>query len=102
WFRVTNYQTSFPKRRSSDLMLMRNPEVMLLDTFEDPQFIHDLMRVTTDFCKTWGDAIAKTGIGLKSVVTRMRSWMNCGSSKVSRDRKSTRLNSSHQIISYAV
>ncbi|OLB94625.1 MAG: hypothetical protein AUH30_17260 [Candidatus Rokubacteria bacterium 13_1_40CM_68_15] len=45
-------------------MLMRNPEVMLLDTFEDPQFIHDLMRVTTDFSKTWGDAIAKTGIGL--------------------------------------
>jgi uroporphyrinogen decarboxylase len=45
-------------------MLMRNPEVMLLDTFEDPQFIHDLMRVTTDFCKSWGDAIAKTGIGL--------------------------------------
>lgn len=45
-------------------MLMRNPEVMLLDTFEDPQFIHALMRVTTDFCKIWGDAIAKTGIGL--------------------------------------
>jgi MtaA/CmuA family methyltransferase len=45
-------------------MLMRNPETMLLDTFEDPQFIHDLMRVTTDFCKLWGDAIAKTGIGL--------------------------------------
>ena len=45
-------------------MLMRNPEVMLLDTFEDPQFIHDLMRWTTDFCKAWGDAIAKTRIGL--------------------------------------
>jgi uroporphyrinogen decarboxylase len=45
-------------------MLMRNPEVMLLDTFEDPQFIHDLMRWTTDFCKLWGDAIAKTRIGL--------------------------------------
>jgi MtaA/CmuA family methyltransferase len=45
-------------------MLMRNPEVMLLDTFEDPAFIHDLMRVTTDFCKAWGEAIAKTGIGL--------------------------------------
>ncbi len=45
-------------------MLMRNPETMLLDTFEDPQFIHDLMRVTTDFCKLWGDAIVKTGIGL--------------------------------------
>ena len=45
-------------------MLLRNPETMLLDTFEDPQFIHDVMRVTTDFCKLWGDAIAKTGIGL--------------------------------------
>jgi MtaA/CmuA family methyltransferase len=45
-------------------MLMRNPEVMLLDTFEDPQFIHDLMRWTTDFCKVWGDAIVKTRIGL--------------------------------------
>jgi uroporphyrinogen decarboxylase len=37
---------------------------MLLDTFEDPGFIHDVMRVTTDFCKVWGEAIAKTGIGL--------------------------------------
>jgi len=45
-------------------MLLRNPETMLLDTFEDPQFIHDLMRVATDFCKLWGDAIVKTGIGL--------------------------------------
>ena len=45
-------------------MLLRNPETMLLDTFEDPQFIHDVMRVCTDFCKLWGDAIVKTGIGL--------------------------------------
>jgi MtaA/CmuA family methyltransferase len=45
-------------------MLLRNPETMLLDTFEDPQFIHDVMRVCTDFCKIWGDAIVKTGIGL--------------------------------------
>jgi MtaA/CmuA family methyltransferase len=45
-------------------MLMRNPEIMLLDTFEDPQFIHDLMRFTTEYCKRWGDAIVKTKIGL--------------------------------------
>ena len=45
-------------------MLLRNPETMLLDTFEDPQFIHDLMRITTDFSKIWGEAIVKTGIGL--------------------------------------
>src|SRR5436189_3099052 len=35
-------------------MLIRNPETMLLDTFEAPQFIHDLMRNTTDFPKIWG------------------------------------------------
>src|SRR5438067_7619764 len=45
-------------------MLIRNPETMLLDTFEDPQFIHDLMRITTDFSKIWGDAIVATGIAL--------------------------------------
>src|SRR5689334_3579648 len=45
-------------------MLLRNPETMLLDTFEDPQFIHDLMRVTTVFCKPGGHATAKTGIAL--------------------------------------
>ena len=45
-------------------MLMRNPEVMLLETFEDPGFIHELMRFTTEFCKRWGDAIVKTKIGL--------------------------------------
>jgi MtaA/CmuA family methyltransferase len=45
-------------------MLLRNPETMLLDTFEDPQFIHDVMGVATEFCKAWGDAIVKTGIGL--------------------------------------
>src|SRR5574342_159494 len=45
-------------------MLMRNPEVMLLDTFEDPQFVHDLMRFTTEYCKRWGEAIVKTKIGL--------------------------------------
>jgi uroporphyrinogen decarboxylase len=37
---------------------------MLLDTFEDPAFIHELMRFTTEFCKRWGDAIVATKIGL--------------------------------------
>ncbi len=45
-------------------MLMRNPEMMLLDTFEDPGFIHELMRWTTEYCKRWGDAIVRTKIGL--------------------------------------
>ena len=46
-------------------MLLRNPETMLLDTFEDPQFIHDCMRVATDFSKIWGDAIVNTGLGAR-------------------------------------
>jgi uroporphyrinogen decarboxylase len=37
---------------------------MLLDTFEDPDFIHALMRFTTEFCKRWGEAIVGTRIGL--------------------------------------
>lgn len=45
-------------------MLLRGPETMLLDTFEDPAFIHALMRITTDFSRQWGEAIVKTGIGL--------------------------------------
>ena len=54
-------------------MLMRNPEAMLLDTFEDPQFIHDLMRVTTDFCKTWGTRSPRRGSGCRSRSPRRRS-----------------------------
>src|SRR3989449_8720242 len=53
-------------------MLMRNPELMCLDTLEDPEFVHDLMRFATEFARRMGD------------------------------RKSTRLNSSHGYISYAV
>jgi MtaA/CmuA family methyltransferase len=45
-------------------MLMRNPEVMLLDTFEDPEFIHALMRWTTEYAKRFGDEVIKTKIGL--------------------------------------
>lgn len=45
-------------------MLMRNPEVLLMDTFEDPEFIHELMRFTTEYAKRFGDAVIKTKIGL--------------------------------------
>jgi MtaA/CmuA family methyltransferase len=45
-------------------MLMRNPEAMLLETFEDPGFIHELMRWTTEYCKRFGDEVIKTKIGL--------------------------------------
>src|SRR5437870_5291287 len=45
-------------------MLMRNPELMCLDTIDDPQFVHELMRFTTEYAKRIGDAVLETGIGL--------------------------------------
>jgi uroporphyrinogen decarboxylase len=45
-------------------MLMRNPELMCLDTIEDPDFVHALMRFCTDFAKRMGDAVLTTRIGL--------------------------------------
>src|ERR671930_50879 len=34
-------------------MLMRNPELMCIDTLEDPAFVHELMRFTTEFTKPY-------------------------------------------------
>ncbi len=45
-------------------MLMRNPEFMCLDTLEDPTFVHELMRFTTEYAKQVGDAVLSTRIGL--------------------------------------
>ncbi len=45
-------------------MLMRNPELMCLDTIDDPQFVHDLMRFTTEYARRVGDAVLETRIGL--------------------------------------
>ncbi len=45
-------------------MLMRNPELMCLDTLEDPAFVHALMRFTTEYAKRVGEAVLTTKIGL--------------------------------------
>jgi uroporphyrinogen decarboxylase len=45
-------------------MLMRNPELMCIDTLEDPDFVHALMRFATDYAKRVGDAVLTTRIGL--------------------------------------
>src|SRR5437016_10834608 len=45
-------------------MLMRNPELMCLDTLDDPEFVHELMRFATEFAKRMGDAVLTTKIGL--------------------------------------
>jgi uroporphyrinogen decarboxylase len=45
-------------------MLLRGPEEMCLDTIEDPGFVHDLMRFSTEYAKRVGDAVLTTRIGL--------------------------------------
>jgi uroporphyrinogen decarboxylase len=45
-------------------MLMRNPELLCLDTIDDPEFVHELMRFATEYAKRVGDAVLSTRIGL--------------------------------------
>ncbi len=45
-------------------MLMRGPEELLLDTVDDPPFVHDLMRFCTEYITRFGEAVAATKIGL--------------------------------------
>jgi uroporphyrinogen decarboxylase len=45
-------------------MLLRNPELMCLDTIDDPAFVHELMRYATEYAKRFGDAVLATKIGL--------------------------------------
>src|SRR5256885_14165750 len=47
-------------------MLMRNPELMCLDTIDDPAFVHDLMRFSTENAKRWGDPVLTPRTGLSS------------------------------------
>src|SRR5882762_7244302 len=51
-------------------MLLRNPELMCLDTIDDPEFVHELKRLAY------------------SVEKRISSWTNSGSSMVSRHMSS--------------
>ena len=45
-------------------MLMRGPEELLLDTVDDPPFVHDLMRFCSEYITQLGEAVAATKIGL--------------------------------------
>ena len=43
---------------------LRGMEQLILDTMDDPAFVHELMRFTTEVAKVWGSAIRATGIGI--------------------------------------
>ncbi len=43
---------------------MRGGEPLLMDTIEDPTFVHDLMRFTTDLAIKFGEAVSMTKVGM--------------------------------------
>ncbi len=43
---------------------VRGMEAIIFDTREDPQFVHDLMKITTEITKVRSDALLETGVGL--------------------------------------
>jgi len=43
---------------------LRGAEKLLLDTFDDPDFVKSLMVFTTEVCKVFGEEVAKTGAGV--------------------------------------
>ena len=45
-------------------MLMRGPEALLLDTVDDPQFVRDLLRFTTDYIRQFSELVVATKVGL--------------------------------------
>lgn len=45
-------------------MQLRGVEALIYDTMDDPHFVHELMRFTTEVCKAWGVAVRETGVGL--------------------------------------
>ena len=42
-------------------MHLRGTEALLLDTFSDPAFVHDLMKFSTEVVRTMGDALIEAG-----------------------------------------
>jgi uroporphyrinogen decarboxylase len=43
---------------------MRGAERLLMDTVDDPAFVHDLMRFATDLAKRFGEAVTAAKVGL--------------------------------------
>ncbi len=43
---------------------LRGAEKLLLDTFDDPDFVKSLMEFTTEVCKVFGEEVGKTGAGV--------------------------------------
>ncbi len=43
---------------------LRDMKELIFDTFDDPQYVHDLMKITTETARVCGDAMLETGVSL--------------------------------------
>src|SRR5207244_12537995 len=90
---------SFPTRRSSDLIdqfLMHGKSVIFLTPGNDVSMVDGFSSGPTN--NDYESLLEFYGLGVsKNVLAESQNW-----EQLRLDRKSTRLNSSHQIISYAV
>lgn len=43
---------------------LRGIQELIYDTLDDPEFVHQLMRLTTEVAKAFGTAVVETGVGL--------------------------------------
>lgn len=53
--------TTGPWTLAADL---RGIERLIFDTVDDPDFVHKLMRFTTEWVKVWGTTVRETGLGI--------------------------------------
>src|SRR5207244_13282987 len=90
---------SFPTRRSSDLPKMPRFFRWIVQLARIVEIKHNLLAVFGRAIQFYDDLMSESGIRSWGFSCRDRSR---GREFVRLDRKSTRLNSSHQIISYAV
>jgi len=51
----------------STAMMLRGMETMIYDTTDDADFVHELLRFTTEFAKTVGDALLETDVDIITI-----------------------------------
>src|SRR5690625_5683397 len=96
---------SFPTRRSSDLLghMLESLDMIGNQKIRVAMFIMENINKENELIMTYRVIAEKTNTSLQTVSETMKALQESNLlSKIRKDRKSTRLNSSHVAISYAV
>src|SRR5207244_12443304 len=91
---------SLPTRRSSDLLNEGSFACVLVS--HDRYFLENVATEIVDLNRVYADGLLRVKGSYSKFLEGKQAYMEAQSKLQDADRKSTRLNSSHQIISYAV